>query len=44
METEDLFQKFLKIIDTLEIEEVDYVLIGGFAVVLYGLPRFTQDL
>ncbi len=44
METEDLFQKFLKIIDALEKEEVDYVLIGGFAVVLYGLPRFTQDL
>jgi len=23
---------------------VEYILIGDFAVVLYGLPRFTQDI
>ncbi|MBU2260865.1 MAG: nucleotidyl transferase AbiEii/AbiGii toxin family protein, partial [Proteobacteria bacterium] len=25
-------------------EGVDYVLIGGFAVILYGMPRLTQDV
>lgn len=30
--------------DSLESEKVDYVLIGGFAVVLYGMPRMTQDV
>ena len=44
MQTDDLFSKFLEIIDALEKAKVDYILIGGFAVVLYGLPRATQDL
>ena len=44
MQTDDLFNKFLEIIDALEKAKVDYILIGGFAVVLYGLPRATQDL
>jgi hypothetical protein len=44
LETNDLFNRFLEVIDALEREEVDYILIGGFAVVLYGMPRFTQDL
>jgi predicted nucleotidyltransferase len=39
-----LFNKFLQVIEALEKEEVDYVLIGGFAIVLHGFPRFTQDL
>lgn len=25
-------------------EGVDYILIGGFAVILHGLPRFTMDM
>jgi predicted nucleotidyltransferase len=44
MQTDDLFDKFLKIIDALEKEKVDYILIGGFAMVLYGMPRATQDI
>lgn len=44
METKELFDRFLEVIDALEKEKVDYVLIGGFAVVLYGLPRLTQDI
>lgn len=44
MQTDDLFDKFLKIIDALEKEKVDYLLIGGFAMVLYGMPRATQDI
>lgn len=42
MQSEDLFNKFLEVIDTLE--KVDYILVGGFAMVLYGMPRATQDL
>jgi len=44
MQTDDLFNRFLEIIDALEKEKVDYVLIGGFAMVLYGMPRATQDI
>jgi predicted nucleotidyltransferase len=44
MKTDDLFNRFLEIIDSLEKEKVDYVLIGGFAMVLYGMPRATQDI
>jgi predicted nucleotidyltransferase len=44
MQTVDLFKRFLEIIDSLEKENVDYILIGGFAMVLYGMPRATQDL
>lgn len=44
MKTDDLFNRFLEIIDVLEKEKVDYVLIGGFAMVLYGMPRATQDI
>ena len=40
----NLFDRFLTVIDSLESEKVDYVLIGGFAVVLYGMPRITQDV
>lgn len=44
MQTDDLFNRFLEILDALEKEKVDYVLIGGFAMVLYGMPRATQDI
>jgi predicted nucleotidyltransferase len=40
----DLFQKFLTVVDALENEGVDYVLIGGYAVIIYGMPRLTQDI
>ncbi len=44
MQTDDLYNRFLEVIEALEREKVDYILIGGFAVVLYGMPRFTQDI
>lgn len=44
MKTDDLFNRFLEIINVLEKEKVDYVLIGEFAMVLYGMPRATQDI
>jgi len=37
-------EKFLAVLDALQKEGVDYVLIGGFAVVLHGSPRFTEDI
>ena len=40
----DHFQDFLKVLKAMEDEEVDYILIGGFAVILHGLPRFTMDM
>ncbi len=40
----ELFDKFIKVIAEFEREGVEYVLIGGFAVVLHGFPRLTQDI
>ncbi len=40
----DLYEKFLNVIAALEDEQVQYILIGGFAVVLHGFPRSTQDI
>ena len=40
----DHFQNFLKVLKAMEDEGVDYILIGGFAVILHGLPRFTMDM
>lgn len=40
----NLFNQFIRVIDSLEKQNVDYVLIGGFAVVLYGMPRTTRDI
>lgn len=44
MEKEDLFKKFFDVLDALEKEKIEYILIGDFAMVLYGMPRVTQDL
>ena len=41
---EDLFKKFLQVLEAFEKEEVDYILVGGFAVILHGMPRLTQDI
>ncbi len=40
----DLFKKFQDVIKALNNRNVDYILIGGYAVILYGMPRLTQDL
>ncbi len=34
----------LRIIDALEKEGVDFIIIGGIAVILYGMPRTSEDL
>lgn len=41
---EDKFDDFIKVIDALEKHEVDYVLIGGVAVILHGMQRLTSDV
>ena len=40
----NLTEKFLSVIAALNREGVDYVLIGGFAVVLHGSNRMTEDI
>lgn len=40
----DLFGRFLDIMRALSKEKADYVLIGGFAVILHGLSRLTVDI
>lgn len=40
----DLFDKFINMIAAFEDNNVEYILIGGFAVVLHGYPRLTQDI
>ncbi len=40
----ELFDKFIRVLEAFDEENVDYILIGGFAVVLHGLPRLTQDV
>lgn len=39
-----LIEQFFQVVDQFEKDKVEYVLIGGFAVVLHGFPRFTQDI
>ena len=34
----------IQILSRLEAENVDYVVVGGFAAVIYGNPRFTVDI
>jgi predicted nucleotidyltransferase len=38
------FNEFLKILDALDKARVDYILIGGVAVVLNGFDRLTNDM
>ena len=40
----DLFDKFLNVLDALGKEKVNYILVGGLAVIIYGMPRLTQDI
>lgn len=40
----DHFEAFLRVLKAFEKAGVDYILIGGFAVILHGLPRFTVDM
>ena len=38
------FETFLSVIDALDRFGVEYVLIGGYAVIIHGFPRFTEDM
>lgn len=38
------FETFLKVIESLEREGVQYILIGGYAVIIHGFNRFTEDM
>ena len=38
------FASFNKVFAALEKYKVDYILIGGYAVALYGIPRATNDI
>ncbi len=40
----DQFKKYLQVLNALEKEGVEYVLIGGVAVILHGLQRLTRDI
>jgi predicted nucleotidyltransferase len=40
----DYFNRFMKVLDTLDQEGVEYILVGGFAMILYGLPRLTENI
>ncbi len=40
----DHFQEFLNVLKAMDDEGVEYILIGGFAIILHGLPRFTMDM
>ena len=40
----EFFDNFLGILDAFRQEKVEYILIGGFAVIIHGMPRVTQDL
>jgi hypothetical protein len=44
MVEKDIFKGFFKVLDKFSKTEVEYILIGGFAVILHGLPRLTQDI
>lgn len=40
----NFFQSFNKVLAALEKHKVDYILIGGYAVALHGVPRTTNDI
>ena len=40
----DLYNEFIKILKAFEEEDLDYILIGGFAVVIHGFERLTRDM
>jgi len=40
----NFFTSFNKVLAALEKHKVDYILVGGYAVALYGIPRATNDI
>ena len=40
----DYYKRFIEVLHALEVNKVEYILIGGFAMILHGLPRLTEDI
>lgn len=40
----DIFSNFLEILNAFAKNRVEYILIGGFAVIIHGFPRLTSDI
>ena len=40
----DLYNEFITILKAFEEEDLDYILIGGFAIVIHGFERLTRDM
>jgi len=38
------FSKYMRVLEALEKQQVDYVLVGGFAVIVLGMQRLTRDI
>jgi len=38
------FESYMRVVKAFEKYELDYVLVGGFAVILYGMQRLTRDI
>ena len=38
------FDNFLKVLKALDNEQVDYILVGGVAVIIHGIERLTRDI
>ena len=41
---QELDKEFIRICDTFNRYKVKYVVVGGFAVIIHGLPRTTEDI
>lgn len=41
---QNLTDKFFAVLKSLSDQKVDYILVGGFAMVLHGVLRLTQDI
>ena len=37
-------KNFLRVLESLDREKVQYILVGGVAVILHGIERLTQDI
>ncbi len=40
----NFFSSFNKVLSAFEKHKVEYILVGGYAVALYGIPRATNDI
>lgn len=38
------FNEYMRVLEALEKHNVDYILVGGFAVILFGMQRLTRDV